>query len=210
MSLLNTLHWRYATKKFNTEKKLTEDQITDILKGMNLAPSSLGLQPYEFIVIHDKKIQHLLADHSYGQQQITQASHIIVIAAKKEITSSYVESYLNHIAKIRKVSLESLDDYKNMILGFLEGKSHEEQLIWAQKQSYIVVGILMALCTDMHIDSCPMEGFIPEKYNEILGLSEMGLTATVVIPVGYRADDDEYASHKKVRKTLEDIVHLDY
>lgn len=210
MSLVNTLNWRYATKKFNPEKKIPEEQITDLLKGMNLAPSSLGLQPYEFIVIHDQEVQEKLLEHSYSQSQVTDASHVIIISAKTEVSGTYVNDFISRTAKIRKIPTEELDGYKGMINGFLSSKTPTELSIWSQKQCYTVLGVMMSLCADMKIDSCPMEGFVPEKYNEILGLDKKGLHATLVIPVGYRSEDDEYASLKKTRHSLDEIVHLDY
>ena len=210
MSLLNTLNWRYAVKKFNSEKKVSEEHITDLLKGMNLAPSSLGIQPYEFIVISDDNIKQKLLEHSYNQSQIIDSSHLIVIAARKDISETYVDDFITRTADIRTIPVVDLDGYKKMIMGFVERKDSREILRWTQKQCYIVLGVLMSLCADMHIDSCPMEGFNPEKYNEILDLDGKNLHATVIIPVGYRADDDEYADLKKTRHHLDEITTLHY
>jgi len=210
MSLVNTLNWRYAVKKFNSEKKVSEEHITDLLKAMNLAPSSLGVQPYEFVVISNNQIQQQLLEHSYNQSQIVDASHVIVIAARKDLSQKYINDFITRTAEIRKIPTENLDGYKKMITGFAEGKSPQEIFAWAQKQCYIVLGVLMSACADMHIDSCPMEGFNPEKYNEIMGLNEQNLHATLVIPVGYRADDDEFADLKKTRHHLDEITTLHY
>jgi nitroreductase/dihydropteridine reductase len=210
MSLLNILNWRYAVKKFDSSKTIPEEKITELLKGMNLAPSSYGLQPYEFIVVNNKGIQEKLFEHSYGQEKIKQASHIIVIAAKKKITKEYIDDYINRTAEIRKQSVEELKGFRQAMIDSMEKLSPQEQLLWAQKQSYIVLGILMSLCADMHIDSCPMEGFIPGKYNEILDLDSQDLHATVVITIGERAKDDEYQFAKKVRHSLDAIVDLRY
>lgn len=210
MPLVNTLNWRYATKKFNNTKEVPEEQITNLLKGMNLAPSSLGLQPYEFIVVNDPHLQEKLREHSYDQSQVTDASHVIVIAAKKKVTKEYIHQYMARTAELRDVSIESLDGFKDMITGFVDGKTDDEIFDWTQKQCYIVLGVLMSLCADMHIDSCPMEGFNPEKYNEILELNEKNLHATLVIPVGYRAEDDEYADMIKTRHHLDEITSLHY
>lgn len=210
MALVNTMNWRYATKKFDNQKELSEEHITDLLKGMNLAPSSLGLQPYEFIVVNDPKLQQQLREHSYNQSQISDASHVIVIAAKTKITNDYIDEYMSRTADIRGVSIENLDGFKSMITNFVDGKTDQELFTWSQKQCYIVLGTLMALCADMHIDSCPMEGFNPEKYNEILKLDEKDLYATLVIPVGYRSPNDEYADMKKSRHHLDEITSLYY
>jgi nitroreductase len=210
MSLVNILNWRYAVKKFNSEKSISEEQVTDILKGMNLAPSSLGIQPYEFIVVNNKDLQKTLQEHSYNQSQVGDASHVIVIAARKDISQHYIDDFISRTATIRKITTEDLEGYKKMIMGFVKGKDEQEILQWSQKQSYLVLGVLMALCADMHIDSCPMEGFNPEKYNELLGLNEKNLHATLLIPIGYRAEDDEYAKLKKTRHHLDEITTLHY
>lgn len=210
MALVNTMNWRYATKKFDTEKKLNEEQITDLLKGMNLAPSSLGLQPFEFIVINDKNLQNTLREHSYDQAQVSDASHVIVIAAKKTITQTYIDDYIERTANIRNKDISELDGLRHMVNNFVSGKSDDEIFNWSQKQSYLVVGVLMALCADMHIDACPMEGFNPEKYNEILELNKRNLHATVIIPVGFRSIDDEFADKKKSRHHLDEIITLHY
>lgn len=210
MALVNTLKWRYATKEFDTEKKLNEEQITDLLKGMNLAPSSLGLQPYEFIIVSNKELQNKLREHSYDQAQISDASHVVVIATKKTIPELYINDYLKRTAEIRNVPVEALDGFKSMINGFVSTKTDSEIFSWAQKQAYIVLGVLMAQCADMHIDSCPMEGFNPLKYNELLELNERGLHTTLVIPIGYRSEADEYAQKKKSRHHLDEITTLHY
>jgi nitroreductase len=210
MSLVNTLNWRYAVKKFNSEKSISEEQVTDLLKGMNLAPSSFGIQPYEFIVVSDKKIKQELLEHSYNQSQVVDASHLIVIAARKDISQEYVDDFITRTAETRTIPTENLDGYKKTIMGFVEGKDSQEILQWTQKQCYTVLGVLMSLCADMHIDSCPMEGFNPEKYNEILGLNKKNLHTTLIIPIGYRASDDEYADFKKIRHHLDEITTLHY
>jgi len=210
MSLVNTLNWRYAVKKFNSEKSISEEQVTDLLKGMNLAPSSFGIQPYEFIVVSDKKIKQELLEHSYNQSQVVDASHLIVIAARKDISQEYVDDFITWTAETRTIPTENLDGYKKTIMGFVEGKDSQEILQWTQKQCYTVLGVLMSLCADMHIDSCPMEGFNPEKYNEILGLNKKNLHTTLIIPIGYRAGDDEYADFKKIRHHLDEITTLHY
>ncbi len=210
MALVNTLHWRYATKQFDSGKRIDESIITDLLKGMNLAPSSYGLQPYEFVVISNKDLQEELMQASYGQVQIRDASHVIVLCAKTNITPEYIDQYVQHIAKIRSISVEDLREYRDMMIDAISQKTDAEVGVWARNQCYLVLGVLMSLCTDMHIDSCPMEGFISEKYNQILNLEEKGLHATLVIPIGYRSSEDAMQHMKKVRRELDHMTHLYY
>lgn len=210
MSLINTLHWRYSTKKFDPTKKIPEDQVTDLLKGINLGPSSYGLQPYELIVIHNKELQHNLVEHSFNQQQVADASHVVVIAARKNITKKYIKDYISDLAQLRKQSIDDLAGFQQMMLDTVGAWSADKQLLWAKNQSYIALGVMMSLCADMHIDSCPMEGFVSSQYNEILGLGEQGLEATLVIPIGYRSADDQMQNVKKYRKELGELVQLRY
>ncbi|MCI5051387.1 MAG: NAD(P)H-dependent oxidoreductase [Candidatus Pacebacteria bacterium] len=210
MALINHLKWRYATKQFDSSKKLDEENITELLKGMNLAPSSMGLQPFEFIVVQNEELRKQLREHSYNQPQITDASHLMVIAAKTTISKKYVEDFISRTAQLRGVSIESLQGYQDMIMGFLDGKTDDEIFTWNQKQCYIVLGILLSLCAEMKIDACPMEGFIPEKYNEILELHEDNLHATVIVALGYRSENDDYADLEKTRHHLDEITSLRY
>ncbi|MAQ77479.1 NAD(P)H-dependent oxidoreductase [Candidatus Campbellbacteria bacterium] len=210
MPLVNKLHWRYATKKFNRDKKVPEENITELLKGVNLAPSSYGLQPYKVLVVHSNEIKKKLREVSYHQAQIVDGSHIFIFAAKKDISEREVDEYINRIAQVREVPHSELKDFKQSIQNTLDVMSDSEKLQWAEKQAYLGLGVLLALCTDMKIDACPMEGFENEKYNQILDLDSEGYHAAVIAAVGYRRDDDDYAKLAKVRKELDDFVDLRY
>ena len=208
--MLHRLDWRYATKEFDPEKVLEEEVVTELLKVMNLSASSYGLQPYEFIVIKNKDLQEKLVEVSFGQRQVVDASHLIVIAAKTEVDDAYIDAYIANIAKIREQKIQELEGYSQMMKGAVGSKPQSEQLIWAQKQCYIALGSLLIAAADAKIDACPMEGFDPEAYNEILGLDKEGLHATLVVPLGYRAITDGYQHLAKVRKPLGDMVQLKY
>ena len=210
MSLEHKLQWRYATKKFDPTKKVSEEEVTELLKAMNLSASSYGLQPFEFIVIHDQSLQDSLMPVSYNQPQVRDASHIIVIAAKINIDESYIDQYINRIATIRSQDKNDLEEYKKMMLNTIGSRPPQEQLAWSQRQCYIVLGTLLLAAADMKIDACPMEGFEPDAYDDLLGLKEKGLHTTVIIPIGYRAHDDEYQHVQKSRRDLDEIVELRY
>lgn len=210
MSLLHKLNWRYATKKMDPEKEVQESDVTELLNAMNLTASSYGLQPYEFIVIKNQELQNTLKAASYDQTQVADASHVIVIAAKTEVSVEYIESYISHMAELRKVSIEDLKGYRDMMVDTMKGMSDDERNQWAQKQCYGVMGTLLLAAADLKIDACPMEGFDNQKYNEILELDKKNLHATIVIPIGYRSSEDETQHAAKVRRPLEDIVNLEY
>lgn len=209
MSILHKLQWRYATKKFDPEKIVAEEDITELLKAMNLSASSSGLQPYKFIVIHNKELQQQLRSVSFDQPQITDASHLIVIVAKNEVSPEDIKAYVSRTAEIRNIAA-SLDGLEQSLLKGIASKNPIEQLQWAQRQCYLPLATLLIAAADLKIDTCPMEGFIPEEYDRILGLSEQGLHATVIAAIGYRSREDNLQHAKKSRRTLDDIVELRY
>ncbi|MFT7328247.1 MAG: nitroreductase [Crocinitomicaceae bacterium] len=210
MTILHKLEWRYATKKFDSEKQVSEENITELLKAMNLTASSYGLQPYEFIVIKNQELQNTLMSASYDQSQVGDASHVIVIAAKTKMTESYIEEYIAYMAELREKNIEELKGYRDMMVNTINSMTDKEYSTWAQKQCYAVLGTLLLAAADLKIDACPMEGFDNKKYNELLDLDSKNLHATLVIPVGYRSVDDDTQHDAKVRRPLTEIAKLEY
>ncbi len=215
-NLIEALNWRYATKQFDKEKKISQDDLDVLFEAMRLTPSAFGLQPWKFIHVQNPEIRAALKEHSRWQAQITDASDLIVIAVKNNMQESDVDEYIQDMIQTRKVDLENIPEdfkntdklvaYKNMMIGTISSKT-QEQLKWRnQKQAYIVLWFLLSISAQMGIDACPMEGFDPEKYNEILWLHDLGLTATVVVTLGYRSSDDKYADLKKVRFAKEKLI----
>lgn len=209
MSILHKLQWRYAVKEFDQEQTVSEKNITELLEATNLAPTAFGLQPFDIIVISNKEIQKELVEYSYGQEKILDASHVIVFAAHKKISDFYIKEYVARTAEIRNIPVGSLFEFESMMLNTFHALPEDKHVSWSQRQLYLALGVLLTAAADLKIDSCPMEGFIPEKYNEILDLPEH-LQASVVVPLGYRSDKDDYQHRKKVRRDLVDIVTLEY
>jgi nitroreductase/dihydropteridine reductase len=205
-NIIDALEWRYAVKKFNEEALLSEQQLEAVKKAFNLSASSYGLQPYKLVMLQNKALQERLLPHSYNQKQVVQASAVLVFCIRKDIDSSYIDGYFGLIASARGQTPESLDGYKNFMKSTLVGKTPAEMSIWATNQVYLNMGTLLTACAAMEIDSCPMEGFSPAGYNEVLELDKMGLEAVLVMPIGIRASDDSVAILKKVRKPLEEAV----
>ncbi|TSD64721.1 NAD(P)H-dependent oxidoreductase [Inquilinus sp. KBS0705] len=205
MSLTDKLNWRYATKKFDSTKKIAADKLEALLSALQLAPSSLGLQHYRILVIEDAAIRAKLREAGYGQSQITDASQLIVFAAETNMNEDFASKYINLVAETRNTSAQNLEGYKTMVMGAINNRTPEQLLIWAQKQAYIALGVLITASADLDIDSCPMEGFDASKFDEILGLKEKGLTATVMATIGYRAEDDTYAQLAKVRRPAAEL-----
>ena len=215
-TVIEALNRRYATKKFDTTKKLSQADMDVLLESLRLSPSSFGLQPWKFIHVKNTKTRKELQDVSRGQPQITEASDLIVIAVRSNLDESDVEAYVQDMKEIRGKnveqlpedanSIEKLMEFNNMMLNTIKSRTPEQLKGWNQKQAYIAMGVALTTAAVVWIDACPMEWFDPEKYNEILELNDLWLTATVVIAVGYRSSEDKYANLAKVRFPKEKVI----
>ncbi len=209
MSLLEKLNWRYATKKFDPAKKLSSEQLDNLLSAVQLSPSSAGLQAYRVLVVEDQEIKEKLREASRGQQQLTQASHIFIFAAETNLDEAYVTKYIDSIAATRGIARENLALFEQNIKGSVNRMAEDQKIVWDHKQAYIALGVLLSAAADMGIDACPMEGFEAGKFDEILGLKELGLTTSVIAPVGFRAEDDVFSKAAKVRRPKEELfIHI--
>lgn len=206
MESISALKWRYAAKKFDPEKLLPAEKIEILKKAFNLTATSYGLQPLRLIVVQNKKVQEKLMKASYNQKQVSTASHVLVICIENKIGKDFIENYFKTVQDVRRTPDEVLHPFKESLIGDFEQKPVDEVKIWATHQAYLVLGTLLTVCAVEEIDSCPMEGFEPQRYNEILELQKYGLEAVLSLPVGYRAEDDLFASLKKVRRPLEETI----
>ena len=204
-TIINNLNWRYATKKYDSEKKISQDTIDLLKEALRLTPTSYGLQPIKFLFIENPDIRERLLEFSYNQRSITDASHLIVIASHKNFQTREIDSYMQNTANTRGLTLEQLSGYSDFLKRIIGTQSPEEKTIWAQKQAYITLGVLVDTCAQLRIDATPIEGFVPEGYDSILGLTQKGLTSTLVIPIGYRHPEDATQHWKKVRKSTEEL-----
>jgi nitroreductase len=209
MSLIEKLNWRYATKKFDHTKKLSPAQLDELLKAVHLSPSSSGLQAYKTLVITDPVIRQKLREAAHNQPQLTDASQIIIFASETNLDAAYVKNHIDHIAKTRQIGRENLEGFEQAINGNINKFTAEEKINWSHKQTYIALGVLLTVAAEMDIDACPMEGFNAEKFDEILGLKEKGLTTAVIAAVGFRSEHDEFSKFIKVRKPKEEMfIHI--
>ena len=206
MSLIESLQWRYATKKFDPDKVVPEDQLEQILVAGNLAPTSYGLQPFRFIAIRNQALQDQLVECSFHQQQVADASHVIVVATRTDLDATYVNRFASHMESVRSLPEGSTNGFSDRMVGIIDRMSASELDHWNAKQAYIALGMMMTAAAVLGIDSCPMEGFVPDRYDEILGLNELQLRSVVALPIGYRADDDDAQHLKKVRWPLSEMV----
>lgn len=205
-NIIDALNWRYATKDFSPDKKVSESDIKTIKEAFRLSPSSYGVQPWKLVVVENKNLRQKLVEHSYGQKKVAEASHLFVLCRPSKFSLSYIDAFLDDIAKTRGVSRNDLVGYENMMKWDLGSKNEIDIKYWMEKQIYIALWNLMTVCATMGIDACPMEGFNPQKYNEILWLSDMWLSAVVLLTVWYRSDKDDYAKLAKVRFDEKDVI----
>ncbi|MEC7265143.1 MAG: NAD(P)H-dependent oxidoreductase [Bacteroidota bacterium] len=197
--------WRYATKKFDPSKKVSDQDLETLLEATRLSASSYGLQPYHIFVITDQETKEKLKPASWGQSQITDASHLIVFANFTDFGEELVDGFLNNVGETRNIPLESLKGYSDLMKSKLMDLPAESKSAWTTKQAYIAFSNMMHAAAELKIDTCPMEGFEAEKYNEILGLTEKNLNAAVVLPIGYRSEEDDTQHWAKVRKSKETL-----
>lgn len=206
-TVLHQLHWRYATKKFDPTRKIPDAVWNVLEQSLVLTPSSFGLQPWKFFVLTDSPLRQQLVEHSWGQTQVVEASHLIVLAIKKDFGVAEVDRYIDYTAQVRNMPPEQLEGFGKVIKGFI-GRSPDQFNVndWSTRQVYIALGQLMTTAAMLGIDACPMEGFVPDKYDEMLGLTDKGYHSVLLCPVGYRAEDDKYSGLPKVRYPTAEIV----
>ena len=204
-SYLDSLNWRYATKKFDADKNISERDLNLLLEATRLSASSFGLQPYHVFVVRDAEIRKTLKEVSWGQFQITDASHLFVFANRKTFGPELIDSYLDEVSHVREIPKEGLKAYGDFMKSKLVPLPEEVKESWAAKQTYLAVGNLLSAAGVMEIDSCPMEGFEVEGYDRILQLGEKDLTTSVVVALGYRSEADETQHFKKVRRPKESL-----
>ncbi len=204
--IIESLNWRYATKKYDSSKKVSKENLETILESARLSATSYGLQPFRMLVIEDPKVRAKLSEPAYGQPQITDASNLVVFAIRKDIDAKYIENFVKTVAETRGIPVESLAGYSDMMKGSLLGLTPEQRDAWSAKQAYIALGTALLTAADLKIDATPMEGFDPAKVDEVLGLKEKNLGSVVILALGYRSTEDATANYKKVRFSKEEMI----
>ena len=206
--IIADLNWRYATKKFNPEMKISSEDFDTICESLRLVPSSYGLQPVKYIVVNDKSMREKLLPLAYNQPQITDASHLIVICSYRNISPNMVGEHLSLMSETRNIPLEDLSKFgQNMDASFAK-LSAEELCEWTAKQAYISLGHIMHTCANLRIDATPMEGFNKKSFDEALDLTSKNLQSVLLLAVGYRSSEDNLARLAKVRKSTEDLFEI--
>ena len=205
-NIIQSLTWRYACKKFDQNKKLDQDQIDVLSKAFNLTATSFGLQPLKMLIVKSDALKAELLPHAYFQPQITTCSHLLILCIDTAFDENSIDDYFDLEKDIRGTSEEIVGKFRNQLKTIYKNKDRQQIDTSAIYQAYISIGTLMTVCAEQHIDSCPMEGFNPVKFDDVLELQKKNLRSVLLLPVGYRADDDIMSSMKKVRKPLDKVI----
>lgn len=203
--MIESLKWRYATKKFDTEKKISEADLAILKEAINLTPSSYGLQPYKVLEIQNADLRVKLRAASFGQPQVTDASHFFVFIANDDLTAEHIDAYIELAARTQQVNPQGLKGYGDFMKSVFGSRTAEMNHNWAARQAYIALGTLVNTAAEMGLDVSSMEGFDPAQYDEILGLKGTGFSTAVIAAIGYRSESDEAQFKAKVRKPLNEL-----
>jgi nitroreductase len=204
-TFLEHQNWRYATKKFDASKKITAEDLNTLKEAIRLSSSSYGLQPYKIIIVENPALRALVQPAAWGQSQIVDASHLIIFANETTVDDTVIDRYLKNISTTRNTPIEALSGYGDFMKSKISTLTQEAKNIWTAKQTYLALGNLLNAAAELKIDATPMEGFVPEQVNEILGLDKLGLNATLIATLGYRHTEDATQHYTKVRKSQEDL-----
>jgi nitroreductase len=205
--LIDQLNWRYATKQYDPTRKISAADWATLEEALVLSPSSLGLQPWAFLVVDDPAVRAQLLLASYGQPQIVDASHLVVFATKINLGEADVDAHVRRVAEVRGISVDSLVGLRTMALrSIVQGMTDAERRVWAGNQTFIALGNLVTSAALLGIDATPMEGIEKCRYDDLLGLKPRGLMTSVIATLGYRAAEDKYAATPKVRFAREQVV----
>jgi nitroreductase len=207
--LLEALQWRYATKAFDPNRRISAATWETLQKALVLSPSSFGLQPYRFIVVNDPATRAKLMPHAWNQRQVVDASHFVVFAARTAMTDAEIDRFLGRIVEVRGGSREALASYRQMMTGNLLGKGASARIPhWTARQVYIALGNLLTCAALLGVDTCPIEGFLPAEFDKLLGLTAQGYAPVVCCALGYRSAEDKYAGAPKVRFPVAELVKI--
>jgi nitroreductase len=205
MSIIDSLSWRYAVKRMNGNQ-ISQDKLDTLLDAIQLSASGFGLMPYQIFIVEDADLKAKIQPIAYGQPQIVESSHLLIFAAWNEVNEAQVDEYMNLIAETRGMSLSDLVDFKGAIMGSMGHRTKEQQAQWADRQVYLAMGTALAAAAELQIDTTPMEGFIPAKLDELLGLEAKGLHSVLIMAIGERDEATDYMVNvKKVRTPKSDL-----
>ena len=203
---IEKLKWRYATKRFDSSKTLSEEKLNILKETFNLTATSYGLQPIKLIVVGNADLKAQLMPHTYNQPQVRDASHVLILCVEKNINEDFITDHFKRVEGHRNTPRNILEPFEKALIANFSEKQTPEIRQWMINQLYLTLGALLTVCAMENIDACPIEGFEPEKYNELLGLNKKGLESVIVLPVGYRDESDFFINLKKVRRGVNELI----
>ncbi|HTG66027.1 MAG TPA: NAD(P)H-dependent oxidoreductase [Flavobacterium sp.] len=198
-------NWRYATKKFDATKKISNEDLNTLKEAIRLSSSSYGLQPYKVIIVESPELRAKIQPAAWGQSQIVEASHLIIFANETQLDEQHIDDYITNISETRNIPVDSLAGYSDFMKSKILTLPEDSKNIWTAKQTYLALGNLLNAAAELKIDVTPMEGFVPEQVNEILGLEKLGLNTSLIATLGYRHEEDATQHYKKVRKSQDEL-----
>jgi nitroreductase len=204
-NFITNANWRYATKKFDTTKKVSKEDLETLKEAIRLSASSFGLQPYRILIIENPELRAKLQPAAWGQSQIVDASQLIVFANITNFGETEIDASIANTTKTRGLPADALKGYGDFMKSKIVALPEDVRNTWASKQTYLALGNLMNAASELKIDVTPMEGFEPAQVNEILGLGKLGLNATLLATIGYRHEEDATQHYAKVRKSNEEL-----
>jgi nitroreductase len=204
-NFLENQNWRYATKKFDATKKISAEDLNTLKEAIRMSSSSYGLQPYKVIIVENPELRAQIQPAAWGQSQIVDASHLIIFANETNVGDDAINNLLNTMSVTRETPLEALAGYGDFMKSKISTLEPAVKNVWTSKQTYLALGNLLNAAAELKIDVTPMEGFVPEQVNNILGLDKLNLNASLIATVGYRHEEDTTQHYKKVRKSQEDL-----
>jgi nitroreductase len=204
-NFIENAKWRYATKKFDANKKISTADLQFLKEAIQLSTSSYGLQPYKVLIIENEALRAQLQPVSWGQSQIVDASHLLVFANELNVGDTQIDAYFQNLITARNIPMEAVQGYADFMKTNINALPEAKRNTWTSKQTYLALANLMCAAAELKIDVTPMEGFVPEQYSEILGLDKLGLNASLVATIGYRHQDDETQHYAKVRKSESEL-----
>lgn len=203
---IRQLKWRYATKKFDPSKKLSEEKLNILKETFNLTATSFGLQPLKMLVVSNPNLKEKLVPLTYHQVQVRDASHILILCMQDKVDPEFIKAHFARVEGARSTPRKILEPFEKELVRSFSEKDPIEIKKWMANQLYLTLGALLTVCAVENIDACPIEGFEPEKYDELLGLKKMGLESVIILPVGYRDEEDFFINLKKVRRGVDELI----
>jgi len=204
---LKALQWRYGVKVFDPTKAITKDELNTILESGRLAPSSIGIEPWKFLVIENTELRAKIREAAYGQPKVTDAPYLIVVARRTDVRENIANELIERTAKAHNVDHSELDGLRQMAEGGIKRNTDESLDSWIKSQTFIALGMMIETAALLGVDAGPMEGFSAPDVDTILGLKEKNLASTTMLALGHRGED-AYATKPKVRRSFDEVVEF--